>query len=107
MANAALFPIRGKRRDYLVKRGTASEVVARDLLLAIERRQEREIREAREAVEEARREGHRSTAILGHEIRGSVGTVVGFTELLLESKLDDGQREFVIACTELPLAFET
>lgn len=92
VSSAALLPIRGESRDYLVKRGPASEVIARGLLLAVERRQEEEIRQAREAVDEALRAGRRSTAVLGHEIHGAIATVVGFTELLLDSDLDEGQR---------------
>lgn len=66
--------------------GTVEDVTER-------RRVERELRAARDAAEALARARQEFLATMSHEVRTPLNGVIGMTGLLLESRLDDQQRE--------------
>jgi signal transduction histidine kinase/CheY-like chemotaxis protein len=80
----------------------AQEAAYRELQneMAERRRVETEAQEARKAAEDANRAKSEFLATMSHEIRTPMNSIVGFTDLLLESRLADEQREWVAIIRE-------
>jgi hypothetical protein len=63
--------------------------------LRLRARSEQQLREARDAAESAASAKARFLAMMSHELRTPMTGILGMTELLHETSLDDGQRRIV------------
>jgi PAS domain S-box-containing protein len=79
-----VFHTDGVFRGY---RGTGSDITALH-------ETQQDLIEAKEAAEQANRAKSEFLAIMSHEIRTPMNGVIGMTDLLMESKLDDKQKHF-------------
>lgn len=93
--DGTVYPVRGvvtpvKHRDG----GLACFVAVFDDVTEIKRR-EAELREARDLAQAGDRAKSQFLATMSHEVRTPLNGIVGFTSLLLDTKLEAEQREYV------------
>ncbi len=75
--------------------GAVREIIASCIEITALKDAERELRSAKERAEAADRAKSEFLAVMSHEIRSPLNAVLGFSELLKESKLDAEQRSWV------------
>jgi len=80
-------PVFGPDGSFNGYRGTGSDITALH-------ETQQDLIEAKEAAEQANRAKSEFLAIMSHEIRTPMNGVIGMTDLLMESKLDDKQKHF-------------
>ncbi len=84
----------------LDEEGNIQEVVISFIDVSVERKMNLEIQKAKELAEKANKSKTDFLANMSHEIRTPLNGIIGFTSLLMESKLDEIQKEYMITINE-------
>ncbi len=80
--------------------GNIQEVVISFIDVTEQRKMNYEIQKAKEQAEAANKYKTDFLANMSHEIRTPLNGIIGFTSLLMESKLDDIQKEYMLTINE-------
>ncbi|GAB0058418.1 Sensor histidine kinase RcsC [Candidatus Magnetaquicoccaceae bacterium FCR-1] len=88
------FPLRDVDGNPYAVCAIATDITERKRGEEILRENEKRLREAKEQAEKAARAKSEFLAAMSHEIRTPMNVVLGMSEILLETDLDDSQRHF-------------
>ena len=79
--------------------GELTNYIATQMDISERKRHEAELKQAKEIAEQANRAKSEFLAAMSHELRTPLNGIIGMTELLRGSELDDRQRKFVELCS--------
>ncbi len=93
--DGTIYPVRGVVTPVKDRDGRVMSFVAVFDDMTEIKRQEAELREARDRAQAGDRAKGQFLATMSHEVRTPLNGIIGFTHLLLDSPLNDEQREYV------------